>query len=191
LPVAYTCTCNIHWEKSLNRCTWSLYPRKSYPITNAKEDFSPGFYSSKRPTLKGNCIYVSTIPTLIHYGELAQLVRPSSLFVEGVDSITGIVISSDNFSFQNNGIKKCTYWKTMRCFGKQWVFKAMFFYTTSHMIYFDYMHFIKIKNIHVLHKISFHNTIPHRSHSLIGHLIQELWYILLCFALLHSEITSF
>jgi len=27
------------------------------------------------------------------------------------------------------------------------------------------MHFIKIKTIHVLHKISFHNTIPPRSHS--------------------------
>jgi len=36
------------------------------------------------------------------------------------------------------------------------------------------MHFIKIKTIHVLHKLSFHNTIPHRSHSLIGHVIQEL-----------------
>jgi len=36
------------------------------------------------------------------------------------------------------------------------------------------MHFIKIKNIYVLHKLSFHNTIPHRSQSLIGHVIQEL-----------------
>jgi len=36
------------------------------------------------------------------------------------------------------------------------------------------MHFIKIKTIHVLHNISFHNAIPHRSHSLIGHGIQEL-----------------
>ena len=26
----------------------------------------------------------------------------------------------------------------MRFLGKQWVFKAMFFDTTSHMIYFDY-----------------------------------------------------
>jgi len=54
---------------------------------------------------------------------------------------------SDNFSFQNNGIKKCTCWKTMGFWGKQWVFlgkqcccflKAMFFDTTSHTIHFDY-----------------------------------------------------
>ena len=36
------------------------------------------------------------------------------------------------------------------------------------------MRFIKIKTIHDLHKISIHNTIPHKSHSLIGHVIQEL-----------------
>ena len=36
------------------------------------------------------------------------------------------------------------------------------------------MHFIKIKTIHVLHKVSFPNTIPHRSQSLIDHVIQEL-----------------
>jgi len=35
---------------------------------------------------------------------------------------------SDIFSFQNNGIKKCTYWKTMGFLGKQWVFgKTMSF----------------------------------------------------------------
>ena len=47
---------------------------------------------------------------------------------------------------------------------------------TPHMIYLikKHMHFIKIKTIHVLHTISFHNTIPHRSHSLIGHVIQVL-----------------
>jgi len=50
---------------------------------------------------------------------------------------------SDNFSFQNNGIKKCTCWKTMGFMGKQWVFWennvfVLFFDTTSHMIYFDY-----------------------------------------------------
>jgi len=66
-------------------------------------------------------------------------------------------------------------------FGKQWVFwktmgflkKSNVFDTTSHMIYLiiKHMHFIKIKTIHVLHKISFHNTTPHRSHSLIGHVI--------------------
>ena len=56
-----------------------------------------------------------------------------------------IIMTSDNFSFQNNGIKKCTCWKTMGFLRKQWVFwenngyfKAMFFNTTSHMIYFDY-----------------------------------------------------
>ena len=37
-----------------------------------------------------------------------------------------------------------------------------------------HLHFIKIKTFHVLHKISFHNTILHRSQSLIGHVIQEL-----------------
>ena len=59
---------------------------------------------------------------------------------------------SDNFSFQTNGIKKCTCWKTMGFLGKQWVFgennvvvfKAMFFDTTSHMIFFiKHMHFIQ------------------------------------------------
>ena len=34
---------------------------------------------------------------------------------------------TDNFSFHNNGIKKCTCWKTVGFFGKQWgFFKAMF-----------------------------------------------------------------
>ena len=33
------------------------------------------------------------------------------------------LMTSDNFSFQNNGIKKFTCWKTMGYFGKQWVFK--------------------------------------------------------------------
>jgi len=42
------------------------------------------------------------------------------------------------------------------------------------------MHFIEIKNIHqtdegdVLHKLSFHNTIPNRSQSHIGHVIKKL-----------------
>jgi len=37
------------------------------------------------------------------------------------------------------------------------------------------MHFIEMKTIYVLHyKLSFHNTIPHLIHSLIGHVIQEL-----------------
>jgi len=64
---------------------------------------------------------------------------------------------------ENNGF----FWKTI-CFLKQ------FFDKTSHMIYFDikHMHFIK-KTIHVLQNISLHNTIPHKSHSLIGHGIQE------------------
>ena len=33
-----------------------------------------------------------------------------------------LVVYSDNFSFQNYGIKKCTCWKTMGFSGKQWVF---------------------------------------------------------------------
>jgi len=69
---------------------------------------------------------------------------------------------------------------------KQWGFflennvvvfkKAMFFlHDFTHAFFIiKHMHFIKIKTIHVLHKLSFHNTIPHRSHSLIGHVIQEL-----------------
>ena len=91
---------------------------------------------------------------------------------------------SDNFSFQNNGIKTCTCWKTMVFLGKQWVFwktmvfflKAMFL-TRPHawfVLIIKHIHFIKIKTIHVLHKLSFYNTIPHISHSLIGHVIQEL-----------------
>jgi len=52
--------------------------------------------------------------------------------------------------------------------------KAMFFDTTLHILIIKHMHFVKTKTIHVLHKLSFHNTIPYRSHSLIGHVIQEL-----------------
>ena len=37
-------------------------------------------------------------------------------------SFTLLVTISDNFSFQNNGIKKCTCWKTMGFSGKQWFF---------------------------------------------------------------------
>jgi len=65
------------------------------------------------------------------------------------------------------------FWKTMGFFKK----KAMFFYTTSHMIYFDYKAYACYQNkktIHVLHKISFLYTILLRSHSLIGHVIQEI-----------------
>jgi len=68
--------------------------------------------------------------------------------------------------------------------GKQWGFfgkqcccflKNNVFDTTSHMIYFDYKAyaFYQKKTFHVLHKHSFHNTIPHRSHSLV-YVIQEL-----------------
>jgi len=74
---------------------------------------------------------------------------------------------------ENNGL----FGKTMFFRGENNVFvKAMFFDTTSHMIYFDYkayMHFIKIK-LFMFYMNFFHNTIPHRSHSLIGHVIQEL-----------------
>ena len=56
------------------------------------------------------------------------------------------VPTSDNFSFQNNWIKKCTCWKTKVFWenngffwGKQcFFFKSNIFDTTSHMIYFDY-----------------------------------------------------
>ena len=86
-----------------------------------------------------------------------------------------IIYISDNFLFQNNGIRKCTCWKTMGFLENDGVFlKSNVFDTTSHIIYFHikHMHFFKI--VHVLHKVSFHNTIPHRSHSLIGRVIQEL-----------------
>ena len=56
----------------------------------------------------------------------------------------------------NNG-----FWGKTKFFLKSNVFD-----TTSHMIYFDYKH-IKKKTIYVLHKLSFHNTVPHRRHSLI------------------------
>jgi len=73
------------------------------------------------------------------------------------------------FSFQNNGIKKCTCLKTMVCFGKTMLLflKAMFL-TRLHTWFISiikHMHLIKINTIHVLHRLSFHNTIPHRSQS--------------------------
>jgi len=86
-------------------------------------------------------------------------------------------IASDNFSCQNNGIKKCTCWKTMGFWGKQWVFMGRNVFTGLHTLFIliiKHVHFIKIKTIHVLHNISLHNTIPHRSHSLLGHVFQEL-----------------
>jgi len=57
--------------------------------------------------------------------------------------------------------------------GKQWVFfgknngvfKSNVFDTTSHMIYFDYKAYAFYQN---------NNTFPHRIHSFIGHVIQEL-----------------
>ena len=61
------------------------------------------------------------------------------------------------------------------------VFESNIFYTTSHMIYFDYKAYACYQNkktIHVLHKLSFHNPIPHISHSLIDHVFQ-LWTIIL------------
>ena len=56
----------------------------------------------------------------------------------------------------------------MGCFGKQWVFLKQCFLTRLHtwfIFILKHMHFIKIKAIHGLHKISFHNTSPHRSQS--------------------------
>jgi len=74
---------------------------------------------------------------------------------------------------ENNGF----YGKTVFFWGENnFFFKNNVFDTTSHMIYFDYKAyaFYQNKTIHVLHKLSFHNTIPHRTHSLIGHVFQEL-----------------
>ena len=89
--------------------------------------------------------------------------------------------NNDNFSFQNNGIKKCTCWKTMGFLWKTMVFffkKAMVLtrlYTWFISIIMHNYAFYPNKNYSCLNKISFHNTIPHRSHSLIGYVIQELW----------------
>jgi len=83
---------------------------------------------------------------------------------------------------ENNGF----FGKTMGFYGKQCFYKAMFL-TRLHtwfVLIIKHMHFIKIKTIHVLHKLFFQNTIPHRP-------CYSRTLILLCFALLHSEITSF
>jgi len=66
------------------------------------------------------------------------------------------VVSSDNFSFQNNGIKKVhmlennvvVFWNTMG------FLKAMFFLTRLHtcfILIIKHLHFIHTKTIHVLH----------------------------------------
>jgi len=93
------------------------------------------------------------------------------------------VMNSDNFSFQNIELDKKVhmlenngfYGKTVGFWGKQWVFKAMFLTRlhTCFILIIKHTHFIKIQTIHVLHKLSFHNTFPHRNHSLIGHVFQE------------------
>ena len=73
---------------------------------------------------------------------------------------------------ENNGF----YGKTMGFGGKQCFLKKecnVFTRLNTWSIFIiKHMNFIKIKTtgIHVLHKSSFHNTIPHRSHrTLIGH----------------------
>ena len=52
-------------------------------------------------------------------------------------------------------------------------FNRNVFDTTSHMIYIDYKAyaFYPKKIIYILQKVSFHKTIPYRSHSLISHVI--------------------
>jgi len=50
----------------------------------------------------------------------------SSLRAMGAGIVQLSLETSDNFSFQNNGIKKCTCLKTMRFFEKQWVFQQCF-----------------------------------------------------------------
>jgi len=61
--------------------------------------------------------------------------------------------NSDNFSFQNNGIKKCTCWKTMGFFGKQWVFLKQCFLTRLFDAWFiliiKHVYFIKIKMFYI------------------------------------------
>ena len=47
-------------------------------------------------------------------------------------------ITRDNFSFQNNGKKSAHVGKQCVFLENKSFFKAMFFDTTSHMIYFDY-----------------------------------------------------
>jgi len=74
--------------------------------------------------------------------------------------------------------KQWVFWENNGFFWKQICFyKAMFLTQlyTWFILIVKHMFFIKIKTIHVLHKLFFQNTIPHRSHSLIGHVIQELW----------------
>ena len=74
---------------------------------------------------------------------------------------------------ENNGF----YGKTVVFLETNVLFLKQCFLTRLHtrfILIIKHMHFIKIKTIHVLHKFSFHNTIPHRSQSLIGHVVQEL-----------------
>jgi len=52
---------------------------------------------------------------------LHKKTKTSALRQMGVEIQIYIPEDSDNFSFQNNGIKKCTCWKKMGFMGKQWV----------------------------------------------------------------------
>ena len=90
--------------------------------------------------------------------------RTKRNYLKGVSPLNALVklksidVCSDNFSFQNNGIKKVHmlenngfFGKTMGFGGKQccFFFKAMFFDTTSHMIYFDYKAYAFYQNNYI------------------------------------------
>jgi len=57
--------------------------------------------------------------------------------------------------------------------GKQCFFLKSNVFTRLHTWFILIIKHIKIKTIYVLHKLSFYNTIPHRRHSLIGHVIKN------------------
>ena len=87
----------------------------------------------------------STVTATNSSVRLKQSMFPGKSNTHWPDRLPGYDLHSDNFSFQNNGIKKCTCWKTMGFrenngfFGKtMFFFKKQCFYTTTHMIYFDY-----------------------------------------------------
>jgi len=76
---------------------------------------------------------------------LSQFATILSIYAYIAKNILIMILDSDNFSFQNNGIKKVHmlenngfFGKTMGFLGKQCCFLKQCFYTISHMIYFDY-----------------------------------------------------
>jgi len=127
-----------HWlVTSLNACHWLvdgrhwawLYQINLRPLNmegwgnpSATRTFFP--IPDERPQLQSAFWTVELKMLLTNLSTKTS--REITSIVNSCEILCGLVFytsytCSDNFSFQNNGIKKCTCWKTMGFLGTQWV----------------------------------------------------------------------